>query len=471
MSSRFLSIKLALLLLFVGVILVAPGFRCKCIKSAEEKQAATPLTLTYWGVWHSPQDLQDIIALYKAKHPNITIQYKKLRMEEYEEALLQAWADDQGPDIFSVPNTWVVRYQNRMTPMPNKIVMLYEVQQKALGIKNETVTELRQTPIPSLAELRAKYVDVVSGDVIRDTKVWGLPYAVDTLSLYYNRQLMNSANIPQPPGNWEEFVAMVQQLTFVNKDNAILQAGAAIGTGSNIERSSDILSLLMLQNGSSIVSGNTVTFASGGKDRGGELTSPGLQAIAFYTDFANPLKAVYTWNGDMPVSFEAFVGEKAAFFFGYAYHMPLIRARAPKLDFGVVPVPQVSEQRPVNIANYWVEAVPHRSAHPQEAWDFILFATDIKQASVYSKKTGKPSGLRALIDGQKNDEVLRPFSSSVLTAQSWYKGKGAVQMEEVMAELLDTVVAQSQHIEEGKTVADIIPKLAADAAAKIGATW
>src|SRR3990167_6555517 len=87
-KSRILALLLALPLL--------AGFGCKGAPK-EVKQATQPTTLNYWRVTDGSDAFQDIIQGYRAKHPNITINYRQLRFEEYEYELLNALAEDRGP--------------------------------------------------------------------------------------------------------------------------------------------------------------------------------------------------------------------------------------------------------------------------------------------------------------------------------------------------------------------------------------
>ena len=85
------------------------------------------------------------------------------------------------------------------------------------------------------------------------------------------------------------------------------------------------------------------------------------------------------WNNFMPNSLESFMAGKTAFFFGYSYHIPIIKAQAPKLNFEITQVPQIGN--PVNFANYWTETVSKKSKHVDEAWSFILFITTNQEAN------------------------------------------------------------------------------------------
>lgn len=110
----------------ISVFLLTTGFGCSFM-SKEVRQAMKPVELTYWRVLDSDTDPSDdfteIINNYKALHPNITIVYKKLRYEEFEEELLNAWAEDRGPDIFSIRNTWTGKYKNKILPMPKELIV------------------------------------------------------------------------------------------------------------------------------------------------------------------------------------------------------------------------------------------------------------------------------------------------------------------------------------------------------------
>jgi len=132
----------------------------------------------------------------------------------------------------------------------------------------------------------------------------------------------------------------------------------------------------------------------------GSNSAPGLEALRFYTDFANPLKDVYTWNKDRPDSLEAFLSGQSAYFFGYAYDIPDIQTRAPRLNWGVSPMLQlkVKDNPQINFANYWLETVSAQTAHTDEAWDFLQFATRAENVKSYLSATGKPTALRSLIN-------------------------------------------------------------------------
>jgi len=435
-------ISLSLLAIFI----LGSGFGCKTVDK-KTQEAMQPITLTYWRVFDDSDAFQEIIDKYKVIHPNITINYRKLRYEEYESELLNALAEDRGPDMLSIHNTWLRKYQNKLAPMPASITMAYPIEQGS--IKKEVVPVLKTAKSLSLSDLKNLFIDTVYNDVVLDdNQIYGLPLSVDTLVLYYNRDLLNNAGITQAPQYWnKEFQQNVKKMTKQDPVQGIIQSGIALGGSNNINRFSDVLSVLMMQNGATMMDGKQVMFNAippAGQDK---KYNPGLEALRFYIDFSNPGKEVYSWNESLPNSLEMFTSGKLAMMFGYSYDLATIKAQAPKLNFSISKLPQI-EGSPVevNFANYWVESVSKKSKYQNESWDFIQFAAKEEQAKTYLAKTKKPTALRSLVNAQKEDDELGVFASQLLTAKSWYRGKDAVAAEAALGEMINSARQNTEKI-------------------------
>lgn len=431
-----------LALLLIPLTLLGAG----CGGSSEAQQLATKAaTLTVWGVFDNDDALQEIMSSYQALHPNVSFEYRELRINEYEDELLHAFATGEGPDIFAVHNTWLGEYESLIEPLPASLTIPYSETRGT--IKKEKIYTVKQEPTISQRAIKTDFVDIVAQDIIRpyrqnareeaNDRVFGLPLSVDTLAIFYNKDLLNAAGIAQPPQTWTQFQDAVSKLTKIGTDDAIMQSGAAIGTSRNVERAVDVISLLMMQNGTQMVDDRgRATFAQ--ETDAGYLAG---EAVRFYTDFGNPLKAVYSWNEEQPNSFDAFVNGSTAFFFGYSYHNTLIRSANSKLNYAIAPVPQIEGGKTVNFANYWVQSVAKSTKHLDWAWDFVQFAASKEQVTKYLKATKKPTALRGLINSQIEDEVMSIFVGQTLTAQSWYKGKDAQVAEEAFLDLIDAFLS------------------------------
>jgi len=421
-------------LFLVAVFLMTSGFGCK-LQDEKTKEKMKEITLNYWRVWDDEDAFSDIIKDYEVTHPNIKINYRKFRNEEYESELLNAFAEDRGPDIFSIPQSWLRNYQAKIEPMPTQLTMAYS--QLEGTIKKEQVVTLKTSPTPSLRQLKDLFADTVADDVVLRQQVYGLPLSLESLIMFYNKDILNQAGISQVPADWKSFQDASAKITKIDKDNNIILSGAAMGTGANVENSFDILSLLMMQNGATMATPlGLPTFFTSLK---GAKQSEGETALQFYTDFASPLKSVYSWNGSMASSaFETFLSGKAGFTFDYNFQIPTIRASAPKLNFGIAPAPQIPGNPTVNYANYWVETVSKKSKYIDESWDFLLFATTKDaEAKKFLDKTKRPTALKKLIDKQMEDEDLHASVAQTLTAKTWYKGKDPKVAENAFQEMID----------------------------------
>lgn len=427
------------ILIILALMIISTGFRCKCVTPAQ-KELLQPIELTWWGVFDDRENFDEIINDYRLVHPNVTINYRKLRTEEFETELLEALAEDRGPDIFSIHNTWVTRYLSKIEPLPPKTTMAYEITQTSLGVKQETIIEVRDNTSITPTQLRNTFLDVVANDVVRNNQIYGLPLSIDTLVLFYNRDLLNNAGIPLPPTSWQAVQESVKRLTFQDQSGQLIQSGVALGSGKNIERSADILSLLMMQNGAEMVIGKTVAFGALPPDFPDKNYNPGPEAIRFYTDFSNPTKEVYTWSKDFPNSIDAFAAGQVAMMFGYNYHIPYLEAkRQGKLNYGITKMPQIDGRPEINFASYWVHTVSKKSKNQNASWDFIQFMTKQSEAKKYLDKTLRPTALRSLIDEQSTNDQINVFAQQLLTAKSWYQGDSAPVADEALIEMIESV--------------------------------
>ncbi len=398
---------IGLVIVIVAAVIIINPFR---------PATPTPVSLEFWSVFDDSDVYQPLVAKYKELHPTVTVNYYKKNIDSYEKELIDALAAGRGPDIFSIHNTWLPKHKDKLAPAPDSLI--------------------------SPVRFNEVFVDVAGQDFIDEGKVYALPLSVDSLALFYNKDLFNSAGLTSAPKTWADFNSAVEKLVKRDAKNNILQAGAAIGTAKNINRSTDILMALMLQSGAKMVNDDKseASFNQNLTSAGANF-NPGQQALIFYTNFANPLLRVYTWNSSQHYSMDAFVEGQAAMMLNYAYNVPLIRARSPHLDFGVAALPQISQNsRKVSFANYWGQAVSQSSTNQGEAWRFIAWLSSQENSREYLSATKKPAARRDLIDEQKTDADLGVFAEQSLYAKSWWEVDN-LAIEGIFAEMIESMVA------------------------------
>lgn len=447
--------------LLAGVLLFGSlfGQGCTNAPSAATAAASKRVELNVWGVVDDVDAYQEIFKDYRTLHPNITINYRRYRLEEYEDAVVNALAEDRGPDIFLIHNTWVTKYLPKIQPMPASTKVA--VQQITGTIKKVTTYVLETHPTISISKYKSSYPDAVLKDTIRpvnvaadpsktqiEQRIVALPMSVDTLSMYVNKDLLNAAGVATVPTTWSAFQTVIPRLTKQDAQGNLIQMGTALGTGYNVERSPDILAALMMQNGAvmSDDNGNPTFQAVPASLSGTRDEPPAYQALQFYTDFANPGKEVYTWNAKQINSLDAFVEGRVAFFFGYSYHLPVIRARAPKLNLGIAQLPQIEGNPTANFANYWAWTVSKKTKNADISWDLLNFMIGKDEAVKYLVAAKHPAADRSLLDAQLQDEDVGVFASQVLTAKSWYRGDDATAMEDAFKTMIENALAGTEEI-------------------------
>ena len=320
--------KLHLHLTVVLILVLVSGFGCRGL-SQEQLAAVQPVNLEYWTVFNDVALLQQFVNEYRQQnHSYININIRQVRVEEFDRLFVNALADEVAPDIVSLHARWLRQYQNRLLAMPPSVRVA------SVFIKGkyqpETVVTVSNNLMPTRNSIKRDFITTVGDDVINGESVYGLPLAADTLALYYNKELLDKAGVPVPPATWTEFTEAVKKATRYDRDGNIIQSGVAMGTGNNIDNAADILIALMMQNGVTVTRNGVVSFASG-LDRSNPA-HPALEAMRFYTDFAQPTKDVYAWNAKMNNALEEFARGKSVFYVGYAYDRPPIQTPRPPLQ-------------------------------------------------------------------------------------------------------------------------------------------
>jgi len=433
------------------VILVTAGFGCKGL-TAEQKAAVKPVSLNYWTTYNDLSELEKFATAYKKKRPYVTINIEQVRSDEFEKRLTNALADDVAPNIISVNVRDLRAYTSRLLAMPEKITAT-KIYVKGEYVK-ETIVEKETVNMPTINTIKNSFITTVYNDAVVGGQVYGLPLAVDTLAIYYNKDLLDQAGIPEPPKTWDEFMKAVKASTRFNDKGDIIQSGVPLGTGKNVPYAFDILSLLMMQSGVKMSYGSSVNFDNGVDEAG--INHPSLAATRFYTDFAQPTKEVYTWNEKLGDGFEAFASGRTVFYFGYAFDYPRIKARAPQLNVEIMPMLQLNEKQPVNIANYWVESVVKKSKNQNEAWEFVAFMAAPANIKQYTTATHRPTPLRAQIAEQKEDVTMAPFAVQVLNAENWYRGQNSAKAAEAFNYLINGFLQPAGDKNEAQRERDLI---------------
>lgn len=347
---------------------------------ATPSQAPTKqVVLTYWGLWESDESVSPVLREFEQAHPGVLVKYVKQSPKDYRERLQTAIASGQGPDIFRFHASWVPMLKDDLSAMP--------------------------TSVMSPANFKQAFYPIASQQLQVNGQIVGLPLMYDNLMLYYNEEIFNTANL-QPPKTWAELKEMAVKLTIKEKDE-VKRGGIALGNASNVEHFSDVLGLLMLQNGADFT----------------KPTSKAAQdAITFYTNF---VKVDKVWSDKLPSSTAAFARGDVAMMFAPSWRVHDVKAINPNLKFKMVAVPKLASKE-VTWATYWAEGVNSKGKNSTTAWELLKFlGSSETMKKLYANQSqirsfGEPYSLVSLASNVSTDQYVSPVLAGAPSAQNWY---------------------------------------------------
>jgi ABC-type glycerol-3-phosphate transport system substrate-binding protein len=385
-----------------------------------------------WGTVDQTLMGKLIADVRKANQNKINVFYTQFREETFDSQFLEALATGRGPDAILVSQDMLLRNYNKLLAIPYN----------------------------SYSEADFKGTFVQEGQLYLDSAgVVGIPFAINPMVMYWNRDMFTNANIPRPPKSWEEFLALAPTLTVKDQTGTISQSAVGLGEFRNISYARDILSLLMIQAGNPIVvrtkDNIAVTLNSQISNNG---VSAADSALTFYTQFANPVKQVYTWNRSLKNSKDLFVANKLAVFFGYASDYNDIRQKNPNLNFDVAIVPQITAQANTNTVKstygkmYGLSIV--RSAKdPLNTASILYLLTSKDSNDLWTKSTGLPSVRLDSLNADPANAVSGVFTTSALWSKSWLDPNKA-ESDKIFQDMIENVTSERKSNSEALKDAD-----------------
>jgi len=366
------------------IVIVVIGFIIfKFVIPIFQNNQGSKVTLGYWGLWEDSSIMNAIISDFNRQYPDITINYSKQDIKQYRERLSSRIQNGTGPDIFRFHNTWTQMMLGNLLPLSSDAI--------------------------NKADFIKWFYPVAQKDLIKNGAIYGIPLGIDTLALYINTNIFKSAGVSSP-NNWIDFINYARSLTVRDENGKIKTSGAALGTFNNITHAPDIISLLFVQSGVDLNNINKNDQAA-------------VEALTFYTSFANERSGSKTWDSDLDASILAFAKGNLAMYFGYSWDYFTIKAINPDLAFEIHPVPHLPNQN-TTIASYWAEGVSVKSKHQKEALLFMKFlAKKETEEKLYAEESktrtfGEPYARTDLADLLKDNANVYPFISQAKDAQS-----------------------------------------------------
>lgn len=424
--------QIAMLALFgvLGVlaIMLLSGFSPS--STTEEKRFGDRVLV--WGTLPAPAFTKVLSDLGKSDKAFDVISYRQVDPRTFNDTFVNAIAEGQTPDLVLLPNTELVRQRSKL-----------------LALSYETV---------SLRDYRDQFVDGAEIFALADG-LYARPLGVDPLVMYWNRDLLSSNGLAQPPTTWEYLVSTVVP-SLVVRDNArnVSQAAVAMGEFRNVLNAKSVLVLLAIQSGSRLVYEEKGQYKIGLNESLNNVGTPPLTAATqFYTTFNNSNNQVYTWNRAQPLDRNAFVAGDLALYFGFGSELDTIKAQNPNLNFDVTSVPQgaaASVKRSYGV--FYGFAIPKASPNPQGAYAVSTILTSPSVSAVLNKELDLAPVDRSVLAAGTADVFRQTIYSDALIARGWLDPNQNATTE-VFQSMIEDINAGRSSV--GDATGDVIQKV------------
>ncbi len=429
------SIFQIVLLAVFGAFAVA-GVLVFALAVGTQEEEATIGRVVIWGTLDKTTFDIALDRISQADRSLSDVSYEQKEASTFDQELANAIAEKRGPDLYIISTDQALYNQQKIAITPYKNFSREDFEMAFVDAAN-----------PFLGEMG----------------VIAIPFITDPLVLYSNRDLLVTGGYANPPKYWDEVSEMAQKLTVRDTSGSIRIATVALGTYRNIENAKDILSALISQasNRTAIVQDTIVGFSADGRLRSilaqtfGQGQPPALEAIRLYTEFADPARAGYTWNGSFGSARQAFAQGQLAMYVGFASEEPLIRRMNPNLNYAVTALPQFRDSvRSITFGRTYGFAIPLTSTNTLGAGMAAELLASATSSTAIARQFAVASSLRDVVDNSPSTASADAFvNREALSSTNWID-PNPIETDAIFRDMIESAVSGAATLSDALSRAD-----------------
>lgn len=348
-----------------------------------------------WGTLDEQAFYQVFIDVTQDNKNFKVVEYYEKDPRTFEEELVNAIAEGRSPDAILLPSEDLVTYRSKIQPIP------YET-------------------LPQRT-FKDQYLDGFEIFMLPEG-TYALPFAVDPLILYWNRDILAAAGLAEAPRSWESLVNLVAPaVTVRNSSREIIMSTIAFGEFRNVLYATEVISMLIMQSGSRMVEATERGYEVALDDPVVEgARKPMEAALQFFLDFSNANSALYSWNRSQPDDLTAFLAEDLALYFAKGSDYQRIRELNPNFNFDVAPVPQgATATTKRSYGTFYGFAILKASQNKNGAYQAISTITSPAVSATITERVNLAPANRSLIAAGSSDPFRQLIMQQALVARSW----------------------------------------------------
>lgn len=364
--------------------------------------------------------MDQLIAKFQAANPGITVKQTTFPYADYQTKVSAAIVAGNGPDVVQLFYGWLDGF-----------------------VAGKLIQPLPKDAFPH-DKIEAEFFPIVKA-MKRGDDYYGLPTAVRSLALFYNKKLLTEAGLDpsKPPATLDELVAQASKAVKRDGGGNITSAGITIDMAGQDHQW--WREALVRQYGGEPYSADykKVTYNS----------DAGVKAISYIADFQ--LKHKVGLAGFMDEGQAAFKAGRAAFTVDGTFRLGSF-ASIKAFEWGVTELPANAAGMRSNYASYFANAITTKATGEKKeaAAKFLAYLTSPEAMEIWLKTVGELPAKRAaaLTDANLANPIYAPFLKALDYAKTTLFVDEAAQRQNAI-DMLNRILLNGQSPAESVKVA------------------
>lgn len=383
--------KFQIILLGVFVLFIIVGVVSFAMYKGNQSTSDQLPAITIWGTFSTAIFNDYVSNINNNSATPVSITYKQIDPSAFSQQFIAALARGNGPDAILIPADMILPHEDKLALIPYS----------ALSARTYMDTYIQEAQLYTTS-----------------TGILALPFTIDPLIMYWNRDMFNTAGIATYPRYWDEFNTIIPKLTIKDSNGNIRKSAIALGDFSNVLSAREIFGSLLMQMGNPVTAYNaqgtlqtTVRISA--------KVSPKL-ALDFFSQFVDPTNANYSWNRGMKDSRTAFLAGNLATYFGFASELKSLRDKNENLNFDAAPLPQIRKGGiKAAFGRMYGLSIVRSTSNANGVYQTLSILTQPTYLTNLAKTMYLPPVRTDLIAVGSSDPYLSVFGEAALVSKAW----------------------------------------------------
>ena len=394
--------------LFAGLV---AGFSTLAFSSAQAVE------IEYWQYVFDTRvkAMDQLIVEFQKANPDITVKQVTFPYADYQTRVVAANMSGKGPDVMQLFYGWLDKF--------------------AVG---GILQPLPKDTFPH-DKIESDFFPIVSA-MKRGDDYYGLPTAVRSLALFYNKKLFTEAGLDPntPPKTLDEFVAAAQKIAKHDASGNLTVAGSTLDMGGQDHQWWREV-LIRQFGGEPYTDGDKkVTYDS----------EAGLKALSFYTSLQ--LEKKIGQVGFMDEGQAAFRGGKAGMTIDGTFRLGSFKS-IKDFEWGVTELPANAEGIRSNYASYFANGISAKTKGEEleASKKFLAYISSAEAMDIWLKTVGELPARRAaaMTEANLKDPIYGPFLKGLEYAHTTMFMDEAAQRQNAI-DMVNRVFLEKQPVKD-----------------------